>query len=281
MQNDFQIPQVREYLDYRVFLKDFYEAKKERSQDFSYRVFARKAEINSPSHFKLVVDGKRNLTQNTLGKYVRAIGFQDKQEKRFFELLVQYDQETNHTKKVEIFKDILAEKKKKGLSLMAKEQFDFLSKWHYVAIYVLVGVEGFKADPNWIATKLIKKISLPNIEKAITNLIKIGLLEYDVHKGLRQTNGALDTSEEIHSMAAIPYHENMITLASNYLHHGDWKLREFNGATIPVNLKTLKVLKEKMRTFRLEINEMTNELEDATDVFQLNIQLFPLTENSI
>jgi uncharacterized protein (TIGR02147 family) len=84
MQNDFQIPQVREYLDYRVFLKDFYEAKKERSQDFSYRVFARKAEINSPSHFKLVVDGKRNLTQNTLGKYVRAIGFQDKQEKRFF-----------------------------------------------------------------------------------------------------------------------------------------------------------------------------------------------------
>lgn len=278
MQTGFEIPKVREYMDYRVFLKDFYEAKKENSQDFSYRVFARKAEINSPSHFKLVVDGKRNLTEKTLDGYVKAIGFKDKMDRNFFELLVKYDQETNSSKKVEIFKDILNEKEKKGLTILAKEQFNFLSKWHYVAIYVLVDLKDFKADPQWIANKLTKRISTSNIERAINDLIKIGLLEYDVHRGLRQTSGALDTTEEIHSMAAVPYHQNMISLASRYLDEGDWKRREFNGATVPMNPETLTALKEKMRSFRIEVNEMTNQIKDATDVYQLNIQLFPLTE---
>jgi len=281
MQTAFEIPQVRRYLNYRLFLKDFYNAKKEKSQDFSYRFFARKAQISSPSHFKLVVDGKRNLTEKTLSKYIKALGFKDKNEGYFFELLVKYDQEESNSKKVEIFKSILGEKKKKGLSVLGKEQFNFLSKWHYVAIYVLVGIKGFNADPNWIASKLIKRISVANIEKAINDLIRIGLLEYDVHVGLRQTNGALDTSDEIHSLAAVPYHQNMIALASDYLENGDWRLREFNGATIPLNLKTLESLKEKMRSFRREINEMTDELDDASDVFQLNIQLFPLTEPKI
>ena len=281
MQTDFSLPQIRTYLDYRVFLKDFYEAKKLNSQDFSYRVFARMAKINSPSHFKLVVDGKRNLTQATTEKYAKAIGFKNKHDKNFFELLVKYDQEADHTKKVETFKTILSEKKKKGLSPLASEQFDFLSKWHYVAIYVLVGVNGFKSDPDWIASRLIKKISTANIEKAINDLIKIGLLEFDVKNGLRQANGALDTTDEINTLAAIPYHENMMSLASQYLHEGDWRLREFNGATIPMNAQTLELLKDKMRSFRKEVNQLTDEIEDSTDVYQMNIQLFPLTESSL
>lgn len=273
-----QYPQVREYLDYRKFLKDFYHQKKESSVDYSFRVFARMADIGSPSHLKMVIDGKRNLTHATLMKYQKAIGFKRKQDSSYFELLVRYNQELDHEIKVELFHKIVNEKKKKGLSVLATEQFNFLSKWHYVALYVLVDCKDFVNDVHWISSRLRKKVSPANIEHAINDLLKIGLLEYDKDKGLRQANGALDTPEEIQSMAVIPYHRNMINLALQYLDDGPWNLREFNGGTIPMNKETLIQLKEKIRELRKEINEMTEQLDDVTDVYQLNIQLFPLTE---
>jgi uncharacterized protein (TIGR02147 family) len=278
---DTNIPEVRQYMDYRKFLKDFYTVKKEKSKDYSYRVFTRKAGVGSPSHLKMVMDGQRNLTNQTLYKYVNAIGFKKKIDAKFFELLVNYNQEQDADRKIELFHEIIQEKDKKGLSFLEKEQFNFLSQWHYVAIYVLVDLQEFNPDPEWITSKLRKKITKSNVEKAINDLIKIGLLEYDSERGLRQAMGALDTSDEIINMAVVPYHRNMINLALNYLEEGDWSLREFNGGTLPMNPKTLEILKTKIREFRREVNEMTDNLEDVSDVYQFNLQLFPLTENNV
>lgn len=271
-------PPVREYLDYRKFLKDFYSQKKENSNDYSYRVFSRMAGISSPSHLKMVMDGKRNLTHATLLKYKKAIGFKKKQDASYFDLLVNYNQELDHDKKVELFHQIIQEKDKKGLSVLAQEQFNFLSRWHYVAVYVLVDCHDFKSDFQWMASRLRKKVTVPNIEKAVNDLIKIGLLEYDGNRGLRQSKGALDTPEEIQSMAVIPYHKNMINLATQFLDDGNWQDREFNGMTIPMNEETLHQLKDRIREFRKDIIGMTEKLENVNDVYQLNIQLFPLTE---
>jgi len=275
------LPEIRTYMDYRKFLKDFYSAKKNKSKDYSYRVFTRKAGVGSPSHLKMVMDGQRNLTNQTLYKYVNALGFKKKMDAKFFELLVNYNQEQDADRKIDLFHEVMKEKDKKGTSLLEKEQFNFLSQWHYVAIYVLVDLKDFSSDPEWITSKLRKRITKSNVEKAINDLIKIGLLEYDTERGLRQAKGALDTSDEIINMAVIPYHRNMINLALNYLEEGDWSLREFNGGTLPMNLKTLDILKTKIREFRREVNEMTDNLDYVSDVYQFNLQLFPLTENKV
>lgn len=281
MNTETHLPEIRTYMDYRKFLKDFYSAKKNKSKDYSYRVFTRKAGVGSPSHLKMVMDGQRNLTNQTLYKYVTALGFKKKIDAKFFELLVNYNQEQDADRKIELFHEVMKEKDKKGTSLLEKEQFNFLSQWHYVAIYVLVDIKDFSSDPEWITSKLRKRITKSNVEKAINDLIKIGLLEYDTESGLRQAKGALDTSDEIINMAVIPYHRNMINLALNYLEEGDWSLREFNGGTLPMNPKTLDILKTKIREFRREVNEMTDNLEDVSDVYQFNLQLFPLTENKV
>lgn len=281
MNTENNLPEIRKYMDYRKFLKDFYLAKKEISKDYSYRVFTRKAGVGSPSHLKMIMDGQRNLTNHTVYKYVNALGFKKKIDANFFELLVNYNQEQDADRKIELFHQVMKEKDKKGMSHLEQEQFNFLSQWHYVAIYVLVDMEEFSSDPEWITSKLRKKITKSNVEKAINDLIKIGLLEFDTEKGLRQTKGALDTTDEIINMAVIPYHRNMINLALNYLEEGDWSLREFNGGTLPMNPKTLDILKTKIREFRREVNEMTDNLDNVSDVYQFNLQLFPLTESKV
>ena len=50
-------PDVLHYSNYRAFLLDYYEYKKEEQPIFSHRYFAQKAGITSPNYLKLVMDG--------------------------------------------------------------------------------------------------------------------------------------------------------------------------------------------------------------------------------
>ena len=61
---------IFEYIDYRRYLKDYYDFQKKTKKYFSYRFFAQKAGINSPILLKMVFDGKRNLSRKTLEKFI-------------------------------------------------------------------------------------------------------------------------------------------------------------------------------------------------------------------
>lgn len=270
-------PEIRSYSDYRIFLKDFFSYKKNENLNYSHRVFVRKAEMSSPSHLKMVIDGKRNLTGKTLKKYISAIGLK-KKDATFFSLLVNYNQEANHEEKIALFQEIMMERRKKGLSDIEEAQYDFLSKWHYVAIYCLVDLKGFNSNPQWIASKLKKKVSIPNIEKALSELKRLKLITEDESGELQQTNGPLDTSDQVQSLAFRTYHKNMGELAISSLENEKVEHREFNGVTIPIDIDKLSEVKEMIRAFRIELNEVASNMENPNEVYQMNIHFFPLTE---
>lgn len=272
------IPNVTDYLNYRKFLQDFYLAKKRENTSYSYRVFVTKGELGSPSHMKMVIDGSRNLTLSTIPKYIKAIGFKKKNDAVFFELLVHYNQETIPDKKIKLFNDIVALKRKQGLSLLEKHQFDLLANWYNVAIYVLVDLKNFRNDPEWISERLRKKVSTRQVRETLESLESLGLIAKDPECGYKQTSGALTTPEDVRDISVHRYHRDMIDLALNSLRFDPLEVREFNGVTLKISKEKLHILKEKIRLFRKEINELTSNMEDVDQVYQLNIQMFPLTE---
>ena len=271
-------PNITEYLNYRQFLQDLYLSKKKDNASYSYRVFVNKGELGSPSHLKMVIDGSRNLTLNTIPKYLKAIGFKKKVESQFFELLVHYNQESNADQKIKYFNDIMALKRKQGLSLLEKHQFDLLAHWFHVAIYVLIDLNDFRNDVDWISERLRKKVSAKQITDAIESLEALGLIQKDEVKGYRQTSGALSTADDLQHLSVYRYHKDMIELALDSLTNDSSEVREFNGVTLKISKEKLPLLKEKIRTFRREINELTSNMDGLDQVYQLNVQLFPLTE---
>src|SRR3990172_7163201 len=85
------------YTDYRAFLADFYkEAKKTKS--ISLRAFSKKAGFTSPNYPKMVMDGDRNLTEESITRFVSALEL-NKQEEEFFRNLVLFNQAKSHAKK--------------------------------------------------------------------------------------------------------------------------------------------------------------------------------------
>ena len=79
------------YIDYRKFLLDYYNEKKATTHFFSYRYFFNKASIKSPVFLKQVIEGERNLTLQTIDKFIGALNL-NKKEATFFRHLVQFNQ---------------------------------------------------------------------------------------------------------------------------------------------------------------------------------------------
>lgn len=94
---------IFEYLDYRQFLKDWYEMMKSETTFFSYRYFAQKAGINSSGFLKLVIEGQRNLTDLTAEKFIHAIKLWGI-EGDYFRSLVRYNQCRSNEEKMIYYK---------------------------------------------------------------------------------------------------------------------------------------------------------------------------------
>lgn len=177
-----------------------------------------------------------------------------------------------------MFEEIVSQKKRRGLSDLEHRQIQFISIWYHIVIYVMVNFEDFDPDPDWIRERMMKKVSKVQIEAAINDLIKLGLIEWRDGR-FKQKKGALSVPDHIISAAITRYHSSMIDLAKDALVELPADQREFNGVTIPMNKETLPKIKEKIRQFRREVNDFSTSIENADEVFKVNIQLLPLVKH--
>jgi len=268
---------IFEYSDYRKYLADFYSLKKANAPTYSHRVFARQAGLSSPSHLLMIIKGERNLSIKTIEKFAEGMKLSAK-EKRYFELMVLFNQTEDLQTKAKYFGEIMAIKvSTKKLHKLEKEKFDFLSKWYVVAVYVLVDLKDFDPDPQWIAKRLGGKLTATQAKVALENLLILGMIETDLNGGFKQVSGAITVPDDTKSVAVYNYHQSMIRLASEALRISPQNVREMNGATITIPKSKLPEIKEKIRAFRKEINQLASSFENPDEVFQLNIQFFPLT----
>ena len=91
-------PVIFDYLDYRAFLRDMFKYRKQQAKHFSYRFFARKSGFKSPNFLKLVTDGDRNLSYESITKVAKGFSLK-KQEQEYFEYLVLMNQAGTHDEK--------------------------------------------------------------------------------------------------------------------------------------------------------------------------------------
>lgn len=269
---------IFDYSDYRTFLSDFYTGRKEKNPNYSHRVFAQQAGLSSPSHLLMIINGSRNLSTKTIPKFVEGLKLKG-QEASYFELLIQYNQSENLEQKSRYFGEMMAMRSiHKSLHPLEKERFEFLSKWYIVAIYVLVDLKNFDPHPNWIVKKLGGKITPLEAKEALGTLLRLGFL-VETEKGLKQAQGAITVPDDTKAVGVYNYHQSMLKLASEALRVLPVPEREAAGVTLAIPKAKLQQIKDRIREFRKEINQLASSLEDPTDIYQLNIQFFPLSES--
>ncbi len=136
-------PAVYNYLDYRAFLKDLVEFRKQQDSKYSYRYFSGKAGFSSTNFISLVVKGKRNLTNGSISQIAKGLGLK-KKEREFFENLVFMNQASTHDEKNYYYKRMMAFKPFTESSSIDKSCYEYFSNWYYPVIREIVSFNGGK-----------------------------------------------------------------------------------------------------------------------------------------
>ncbi len=270
-------PNVFDYLDYRAYLRSFYEARKQTRAGFSFRTFSKRAGLKSPNFFKLVMDGDRNLGADTVPKFADALGLTGA-EREFFRDLVAFDQGSDSIEKNRAFERIAASRRFRTARRIDGLLLTYLSHWYHPAIRELAARKDFSADPKWIAKRLRPAISPRQAAESVELLLSLGLLVKDPVSGrLSQGEPTLTTEHEVSALGAVNFHRQMLQRASESIDEIPAELRDLAALTVCVSAPTAARVKERIHQFREALTELCDAEPAGTTVYQLNIQWFPLS----
>lgn len=269
---------VFEFLDYRAFLRAYYDSEKKRRPAFSHRFFSRQAGLRSPNFLKLVMDGERNLGAETVPKFIHALGLTG-EAASFFADLVAFNQAETVAEKNRAFERISASRRFRSARRIEGDLFKYLSHWYYPAIRELAAREDFQENPKWIASTLRPKIAPADASTALNLLLSLGLLVRDETTGRIVRGEPTITTEHqiVRTLAVRNFHRQMLERAGDSIEHVAPLHRDLAALTVCVTPETAAIVKERIHRFREELTQICDADSVGSVVYQLNVQWFPLS----
>ena len=270
-------PDVFEYTDYREYLHAYYLAAKVHSRGFSYRRFSNQAGFSSPNFLKLVTLGQRNLGPESVGRFTKALSLTGN-SKRYFERLVEFNQSSTPKEQNEAFDALAAMRRFRQARHIDHDHFTYLSHWYYPAIREMTARPDFQEDAAWIAKQLKPKIKPAQAASALGLIERLGLVERGPDGKLSRGDPSLTTGHEVHSLAIGNYHRQMLERSALSIELFKSAVRDISGLTVCIGPGTVAELKERIHAFREQLLDLCDRDESPESVYQINFQLFPLTE---
>lgn len=273
-----RVPQVSifDFVDYRDYLRAYYEREKLVRKEFSYRFFAKSCGFSSPNFLKLVIEGKRNLGAESVNRFAGALGL-PREEASFFADLVAFNQADTVAEKSKHFERVAASRRFRAARRIDGPLFEYLSHWYFPAIRELAARKDFRADPKWIGKVLRPNVPPRDVERALEVLQSLGLLVKARDGALVRGDASLTTGHEVQSVAVVNYHRQMLDRASEAIETIPAAERDVAALTVCIRASTVADLKARLHAFRTELLERCDGDEDGQVVYQVNLQLFPLS----
>ncbi len=266
-----------DYNDYRTYLRDWFEAKKKTRASMSYRRFAERAGFKSSNYIMLVIQGKRNLTADTLPKTVKALKLAA-QDADFFSNLVAYNQAKTHEEEDRYYNLLLRSKKYQQRQPIRAHQHEYCSAWYHAVIRELITAKDYDGTPEWLMTRLGKRIKLEQVEASLELLEKLELIHRSPSGRWEQSSSVLAPGTAIESVELFNYHKTMMKLLPHLLGAVPAPRRYMGALTLGVTKPRLHQIKKKIEKFRQDILKLVADDTETEEVLQLNIYLFPMVE---
>ena len=265
-----------EYTDYRKYIQDYYDERK-RCSAFTWREFARNVGFSSAVYLKYVCEGKKNLSVSAAGSVASAMGLVGF-EFEYFVLMVSYAHAKNDKAKRMAFEQRCALAMAHKVRVMGDEEFDYFKSWKNPVIRELAShMPG--AKPNEIARACRQKISAAEVAETLDFLVKAKLLKKDKSGNYQQTDKALSMGKvDAVPVAAREMQRQMGEFAVGAL---DLPLseRDMSGLTMGITHRAYERIKNELAECRRRIMAIVVEDDDTEQVYRLNMQLFPMSEN--
>jgi uncharacterized protein (TIGR02147 family) len=269
------MPNIFEYLNYRQYLSDYFEEQKQKTPQFSHRFFARQLGLATPNFVLLVIQGKRNLSQSTCLKISQVLKHSN-EESQYFEHLVNFMQAKRHEEKDRYFNQLIGMRHKLKVSRLEEWQYEYYSNWYNPVIRELVTQAGFDGDMKALGKRVSPQITGTEAKRSVELLLKLGLIK-ETAGCYVQSESVISTGNEVNYVAVANFHRKMAQLAAESFDRHLHTERSITACTIYISENNFREVKREIADFRRKILSFAQQDDKADRVYQLNLQLFPLS----
>jgi uncharacterized protein (TIGR02147 family) len=274
----YRMREVYKYIDFRRYLADYYDEKKKHQRYFSYRFFARQAGIKSPVFLKQVIDGKRNLTLPMIEKFNNALKH-NKRESIFFKKKARFNKNTDPPEKQEHYSVLLSMMDYVQERQLSADQYRYFETWYTSVIRELICIHDFQDDYEKIAQAVYPRITMTEAKKAVQLLVRLKLVIKQRDGKYRQTDAAIISRDDMVAFARRSFNSEMILRAREANEALPPSERDVSGITMGISRICYEVLQAEIAAFKERVKTIVNQDEHCTRVYQLNLQLFPVSDN--
>lgn len=262
--------------DYRSFLKAYAESKKKSKPSFTYGSWAKNMGLASSSGLTMLLNGQRTPGPEMRAKICRYFKFNAKERSYFEKLVMLAKSRDNLVMQRMLIDDLKRQNPNASFKKLDFKTFDVISNWYYYAIREMIHLSDFQNSPKWIVNKLRFNVTVPQVKKAISDLVDEGLLALKDGR-LKVTTKAVGTPDDIDHEGLKVFHEQSLKIAVEAVRAVPANDRYLGSTTMTIKRENLSKAKALIRAFESEFTELFEE-EGGDTTIQLNVQIIPLTK---
>lgn len=265
---------IVDYTDYRAFLREFFEEKKRTSPFLSFRYLGSRLNID-PSQLLKIVQGQLHLSRAKVESVIQYCKLNSK-ESEYFRLLVGYNKAKNAAE-ARMYFDKLAAISGVHFTELEKDQYSFFTRWYYSAIWCALNV--FDCDDNYeeLGLFVLPAIEPSQVRESLDLLKRLQLIKKNDQGFWKSTDQNISTGESWRTLAVRQHQQEMIRIAGESLDRVAPGERDVSSVTLGVSEESLAEMRAVTEEYRRNMIRISNQSEPTDRVYQLNVQLFPLT----
>lgn len=284
-----QAPVLGDYMDFRKYLSVYYEYRREMSKKdirpYNFAVFSAAADIKSPNYLKMIIDGKRNLSPDMISKFAKALGL-NKEQTDEFRILVNFGQATDPADRNLHLKELsevrVAQQLKSGA--IDQKTWDKVPNWVSWILYAMIDQKGVEFKADKLRELLRGKATVSEIDDALQSLVASGEILLDKETGIvKKAHNLIESPDDVPVALVRKLQAQLMYLGLESLFQDSAVEREFGSLTLSLTKPEFEALKFQLRKMRKEINKDNSirRMQTPGDrVYQLNLQLFPVTDSA-
>lgn len=277
MNSETEKRKIFEYLDYRQFLRDYYDQKKKANHAFSLRTFSDKIGFKAKDFISRVMQGTKNLSEEGATKVASALKL-GKRESEFFLTLVKFNQGETTEERNKHFASLQEILKVVRFTetqhLMAHYQYKIYSDWQHLVVRSLIGMYGFHGDYKELGNRVHPKISADEAQKSVELLEASALIRKKDDGSYELIQNAITTGDSTSRVALRGFHQKSLKMAADSIDRDSPQERNISGLTLGISKETYEKIVERINAFRKEIAFLANEDSKADSTYQMEICLF-------
>lgn len=245
------------FSSFSEFLYSRYNERRVKNSNYSLRAFSRDLGISSGRLTNLLKE--RDLpSSETVEKFSEILGMDSNEKKKLISIV----SSQRYMKRKGGFEKQLNE-----------EEFRAISDWKTWCIYTLFQADEFDASLSWITSKI--NLSADEIKLSLEKLEKLELIR--ASDDFYELNcRSVTTTNDIPSDAIRNFHKEFIPLGIHALDNIAVRERDVSSLTLCIDKELVGEYKKLISEFRAKVSGLTKDSVKTEELYQLNIQFFPL-----